>query len=98
MYRLISVILWIVIATLHYEGVNGAVITQDWILWTPGGATEVVTDINIDEPGHVVWRKTEEHQKKSSQITKEWDHYFEEKQVTKENVYEIRDHIEKKVF
>lgn len=63
MYRLISVILWIVIAMLHYEGVNGAVITQDWIPWTPGGATEVVTDINIDEPGHVIWRKTEEHQK-----------------------------------
>ena len=55
--------------------------------------------INIDEPGNVVWRKTEEHRKNNHNITKEWEDFFEKnKKSTAEQIYKNRDKIETKYF
>lgn len=51
--------------------------------------------INIDEPGNVVWRKSEGHRAKSSEHTKAWDDFFESRQnYSKEDVLKTRDEIE----
>lgn len=53
--------------------------------------------INIDEPGNVVWRKTENHRKNNHNITKEWNAKMRNK-PTKESVVKHRDEIEKKYY
>ena len=55
--------------------------------------------INIDEPGNVVWRKTNEHRKKSRALTKEWDKFMiRKKPPTKKLVIQFRNEMEKKHF
>ena len=57
--------------------------------------------INIDEPGNVVWRKSEGHKAKSAEHTKAWDKFFrnpQNKNCTKEQVLQLRDDIEKAVW
>jgi RHS repeat-associated protein len=54
-------------------------------------------DINIDEPGNVVWRETKDHRKNNSQLTKDWDEFMERK-PTKEQVMKKRDNLENKYF
>lgn len=55
--------------------------------------------INIDEPGYVVWRKSEGHRAKNAEHGKEWDEFFKDNlSPTKEQVIEFRDHTEQKVW
>ena len=55
--------------------------------------------INIDEPGNVVWRKTEGHRAKNAEHGKEWDKFFRKNpSPTKEQVIEFRDKTEQKVW
>lgn len=55
--------------------------------------------INIDEPGNVVWRKTEGHRAKNAEHSKAWDKFFEDNpSPTKEQVIEFRDQTEQKVW
>ena len=55
--------------------------------------------INIDEPGNVVWRKSEGHRAKSAEHTDAWDKFFKKNHhPTKEQVLQQRDIIEKKVW
>lgn len=55
--------------------------------------------INIDEPGNVVWRKTEGHRAKNAEHRKEWDEFFKDNpSPTKEQVLEFRDQTEQKVW
>ena len=55
--------------------------------------------INIDEPGNVVWRKTEGHRAKNAEHGKEWDKFFDQNpSPTKEQVIEFRDKTEQKVW
>ena len=55
--------------------------------------------INIDEPGNVVWRKTEEHRKNNYNITQEWNDFFEQhEKPSAEQIYKNRDKIETKYF
>ena len=55
--------------------------------------------INIDTPGHVVWRETKGHRKKSNKLAKDWDNFMnKEKPTSKEQIYKKRDQIENKYF
>ena len=57
--------------------------------------------INIDDPEHVVWRKSEGHRAKSAEHTKAWDEFFANpanKNCTKEQVLQQRDKIENQVW
>ena len=56
--------------------------------------------INIDEPGNVVWRKSEGHRAKSAEHTAEWDEFFRRTQghPTKEQVMEFRTKTEQRVW
>ena len=57
--------------------------------------------INIDNPEHVVWRKSEGHRAKSAEHTKAWDEFFANpanKNCTKEQVLQQRDKIENQVW
>ena len=55
--------------------------------------------INIDDPEHVVWRKSEGHRAKSAEHTKAWDEFFENNPTpTKEQVLQQRDKIENQVW
>ena len=55
--------------------------------------------INIDNPEHVVWRKSEGHRAKNAEHGKEWDTFFKENpSPTKEQVIEFRDKTEQKVW
>lgn len=55
--------------------------------------------INIDEPGNVVWRKSEGHRAKNAEHGKAWDEFFENSPTpTKEQVLQQRDIIEKQVW
>ncbi len=56
-------------------------------------------DINIDEPGNVVWRKKENHRKQNYQHTKAWDKEYEDlPNKSKDDVYKLRDQIENEIF
>ena len=56
-------------------------------------------DINIDEPGNVVWRKKENHRKQNYQHTKKWDEKFEKDNViSKEEIYDFREKVEMDIF
>lgn len=56
-------------------------------------------EINIDEPGNVVWRETKEHQRKSHILTKKWDEYFKnETALTKQDIFKMKDEFEMEVF
>lgn len=44
--------------------------------------------INIDEPGNVVWRKSEGHRAKSAEHTDAWDEFFANPQATAESARE----------
>ena len=55
--------------------------------------------INIDEPGNVVWRKSEGHRAKNAEHGKAWDEFFKNSPTpTKEQVLQQRDIIEKQVW
>lgn len=55
--------------------------------------------INIDEPGNVVWRRSEGHRSKSAEHTKAWDVFFEKSNTpTREQVMEYRNRIEQDVW
>jgi hypothetical protein len=55
--------------------------------------------INIDEPGNVVWRESNEHRKKSNALMKEWNSFMNKGALpTKKQVFLFRDKMEKKYF
>ena len=55
--------------------------------------------INIDEPGHVVWREAKNHRQNSWKFTKEWDKFFDtNKSYTKEDIINFRNEKEKEIF
>ena len=55
--------------------------------------------INIDEPGNVVWRKSEGHRAKSAEHTKAWDEFFRKNEApTKEQVMKYRNEVENNVW
>ena len=55
--------------------------------------------INIDEPGNVVWRKTEDHKAGNAEHGRAWDKFFKDNpSPTKEQVLEFRDQTEQKVW
>lgn len=55
--------------------------------------------INIDKPGNVVWRTTEEHRKNNYALTREWDNFIlNDSPSTPKQIYEFRDKMEKKYF
>ena len=56
-------------------------------------------DINIDEPGNVVWRKKENHRKQNYQHTKKWDDVMNDPaNHSQEKIYELREQIELDIF
>ena len=56
-------------------------------------------DINIDEPGNVVWRKKENHRKQNHQHTKKWDDYINNHPAAnKEDILKQRDIIEEDIW
>lgn len=56
-------------------------------------------DINIDEPGNVVWRKKENHRKQNHQHTKKWDDYINNHpEANKEDILKQRDIIEEDIW
>ena len=56
-------------------------------------------DINIDEPGNVVWRKKENHRKQNYQHTKKWDDVMNDPaNHSQEKIYESREQIELDIF
>ena len=55
--------------------------------------------INIDEPGNVVWRKSEGHRAKSAEHTNAWDEFFDKNpQPTKEQVMKYRNEVEDRIW
>ena len=55
--------------------------------------------INIDEPGNVVWRKSEGHRAKSAEHTKKWNEFFKKNtNPTKEQVIDYRKEVEQNVW
>ena len=56
-------------------------------------------DINIDEPGNVVWRKKENHRRQNYQHTKKWDDVMNDPaNHSQEKIYELREQIELDIF
>jgi len=57
--------------------------------------------INIDEPGNVVWRKSEGHRAKSAKHTKAWDDFFNDpanNNCTKEQIMDYRKKVEDRIW
>ena len=57
--------------------------------------------INIDEPGNVVWRKSEGHRAKSAEHTKAWNDFFDNpanKNCTKEQIMDYRKKVEDRIW
>ena len=56
-------------------------------------------DINIDEPGNVVWRKKEIHHRNNNQLLKEWDQFMSiPENRTTESIMRFREKMENKYF
>ena len=59
--------------------------------------------INIDDPGNVVWRKTENHRAGNAKHTKAWDEFWnkereENKAITVDDIYKFRDELENNLW
>ena len=59
--------------------------------------------INIDNPGNVVWRKTENHRAGNAKHTKAWEKFWnkereENKAITVDDIYKFRDELENNLW
>jgi hypothetical protein len=55
--------------------------------------------INIDEPGNVVWRRTENHRAKNAEHTQAGDEFFDNTpNYTRQQVIEYRNKTEQKLW